>query len=112
MDTKESEKGEKTYMHVVMWWAAAGAAPPQLQFSLHTFWPSQQHFAEGRREAGKDGKSGNANSNPPDSLKFDLKSRNSWDGRQSRERERDGWQTAFHGLSGWDTLFPGHIVSH
>lgn len=63
-------------------------------------------------KAGHEGKSGNANSNPPDSLKSDLKCQNSSDGRQSRERERNGWQTAFHGLSGPDTLSAGHTVSH
>lgn len=95
-----------------MWWnTAAAAVPPRLQISHHMFWASQQHLAEGSREAGKDGKSGNANSNPPDSLTFHLRSQNSWDGRQSRE-ERDGWQAAFQGLSGWDTLFPAHTVSH
>lgn len=121
LGTKESEM-------TVMWWCylsisnlsarrdrrntPAAAAPPQLQLRDRMFWETLQHFANGRWEAGHEGKSGNANSNPPDSLKSDLKCQNSSDGRQSRERERNGWQTAFHGLSGPDTLSAGHTVSH
>lgn len=124
---QRNQKGEKK-PNTVMWWCylsisnlsahrdrrntPAAAVPPQLQLSDRMFWETPQHFANGRREAGHEGKSGNANSNPPDSLKSDLKCQNSSDGRQSRERERNGWPTAFHGLSGRDTLSAGHTVSH
>lgn len=45
----------------------AAAVHPQ----PHMFWGTPQHFAEGRREAGFEGRAGNANSNPPDPLKSD-----------------------------------------
>lgn len=83
--------------------AAAAAVPPHLQFSHHMLWTSQQ---QGRRRGWEVWKQ-----QPAELLRFELKGQN-WDGRQSRERERGGWQTAFHGLSGWDTLFPVHTVSH
>lgn len=88
----------------------ATAAHPQL--SLCMLWETPLDFSEGGKEVEYEGKAAHAQNNSPDPLKSDWKCQSSLDGRQSRERQTNGWQTVFHGLSGQDPLSSGHTVSH
>lgn len=65
---------------------------------------------KGERE--REGRARNAHSTLQIHLSQIESVRTAWMEGRSRARERNGWQTVFHGLSGQDTLSPGHTVSH
>lgn len=80
---------------------------PQLSLQLRgrMFWEALLHYGKKRKRGKQVAKGG------PE-MRTDLKCQNSLDGRQRRARERNGCQTAFHGLSDRDTLSPDRTVSH